>query len=1231
MGEKVQVAAKKPEVKRENLAYHIKNADQSQSMSSPADQVLYLQRTIGNQAVQRLIKSGALQAKLRIGQLGDMYEQEVSKKRVEPSVGPKTAPEMQTTAKKAPKAPTKKEIAGSPLGAGWEKLSVFTLEEENEEKKSKKEPLTKEKEGIGAGEKTAEVAPEKPEAVSISTEDPGQIIEYLKNVTAASSVASYDEAQKVSAEALENQKQQVEQNLPEIPAPTGLPAKKTRSKEKGKLVAPAEKPPSAFEGEKSGKEGEEYKPQVEEAPPPPPVKPTVLGGGEADESGKGDTELSRSAQNELKNVHMDTRNISTNAGERPAVDMTGEADPSQLDSFRGESRTKVQNAKTEASKEINQDFGENDIFPEPTNETLKASKALSSPKKPSGKGDEALSIPSEAIAGLNESLGPVLRERIGKQKEKYDSGKEKFDSDSAKAKVDADKQIANLDNETREKQIEEQNNAKAKVAQSRAEWQIELDSVEQDYQKKASKATEEQREKIAKEKQKGEDKAVEHLEDAEKKAEQEKLKAEKEADQKEKDAKKESKGFWGWVKSAASAVIDGLKKAVNFIYDGLRKAVKLIFEAAKALVKAAIELARMAIVGLIKGLGLILKGLVTVVFAAFPNIAKKINSKIDKGVNVAVDAVNTAADYLKKGVEAVLDFLANTLDKLLGLIQSIYNGIFTVIGMIIRGEFKELMERIGSLVDAAKAMASLLEGSVWGQLLGIDISKPMPGEVGPVALGKTTGELTAPRKYTAESDLTEADVAVEPVATELLEPELIEDLDLRDGEEKIIGERSGDAYSVAGILADFREAEPGVASATTPEHTMESVIGPTRTPVPTMGRAERAAKVWDQMKTFMGKWLSENWGKLLLAVIGALVGIIAANIITGGAILAALPVIMKIVTAVFVGLAIMKAMGYLRTYLSEGWEKNVQPAAKALANAIAVGIVELAMALGFRAIGVGLKAVGKAVKAGAKVVVKGVKRGATATAAGIKSLLKSGAKLVSRSGTAFIRSGKLIFKGLKSGFLKGAKKVKDLVSRLFAKFRFRKFKIVRKGNRIRFLGYINPWVVFYDGELMEVRGERGGGRLKKYERVEVKIPGRRTRTGIVLKNKEMAEQLSKLSDAQRIKAYENLRDIKRLHPTKKFEIHHIATNKNFKWRKKWSKTFENLFNKGGLKLDDDINKILLPSHAGPHPDKYHQWVLERLTNATKRLRKPESIRSALENELTAIAKDFRKNPKLLWP
>ncbi len=50
-----------------------------QSMDTPADHIPFLQRTAGNQAVSRLIKSEALQAKLRIGQPGDVYEQEADR------------------------------------------------------------------------------------------------------------------------------------------------------------------------------------------------------------------------------------------------------------------------------------------------------------------------------------------------------------------------------------------------------------------------------------------------------------------------------------------------------------------------------------------------------------------------------------------------------------------------------------------------------------------------------------------------------------------------------------------------------------------------------------------------------------------------------------------------------------------------------------------------------------------------------------------------------------------------------------------------------------------------------------------------------------------------------------------------------------------------------------------------------------------------------------------------
>jgi hypothetical protein len=79
MAERVQLSVKKPEAKRENKASQTQKKGTSQSISSPVEQILFLQRTIGNQAVGKLIKSRALQAKLRIGQPGDIYEQEADR------------------------------------------------------------------------------------------------------------------------------------------------------------------------------------------------------------------------------------------------------------------------------------------------------------------------------------------------------------------------------------------------------------------------------------------------------------------------------------------------------------------------------------------------------------------------------------------------------------------------------------------------------------------------------------------------------------------------------------------------------------------------------------------------------------------------------------------------------------------------------------------------------------------------------------------------------------------------------------------------------------------------------------------------------------------------------------------------------------------------------------------------------------------------------------------------
>lgn len=80
MSESTRTAAKKPEAsKNVNLVSKARKVDFSHSVNSSVNQIFFLQRTIGNQAVQRLFKAGIIQAKLKISQPNDIYEQEADR------------------------------------------------------------------------------------------------------------------------------------------------------------------------------------------------------------------------------------------------------------------------------------------------------------------------------------------------------------------------------------------------------------------------------------------------------------------------------------------------------------------------------------------------------------------------------------------------------------------------------------------------------------------------------------------------------------------------------------------------------------------------------------------------------------------------------------------------------------------------------------------------------------------------------------------------------------------------------------------------------------------------------------------------------------------------------------------------------------------------------------------------------------------------------------------------
>jgi hypothetical protein len=79
MKKSVSVVETMQENKKEIRSSRNRQADLTKHSSSLSDRVVFLQRTIGNKGVERLIRSSVLQAKLRIGQPGDEYEQEAER------------------------------------------------------------------------------------------------------------------------------------------------------------------------------------------------------------------------------------------------------------------------------------------------------------------------------------------------------------------------------------------------------------------------------------------------------------------------------------------------------------------------------------------------------------------------------------------------------------------------------------------------------------------------------------------------------------------------------------------------------------------------------------------------------------------------------------------------------------------------------------------------------------------------------------------------------------------------------------------------------------------------------------------------------------------------------------------------------------------------------------------------------------------------------------------------
>lgn len=526
----------------------------------------------------------------------------------------------------------------------------------------------------------ASKAPAKAPVVHIKGDNPGSVIQQLGSIAPAEITQAYTQAVGVSGEALGQQRQQAEKVLPAIPTPTGIAPGKAADppKRTGADPVPAFELPAFQSGKQGGNPsaGMNSFPQGSEEADPDQIM----------------EEASRYAANP------------------PEIGLTGEADPSQVESFQAEAKQHMQTVQASELEQTRQDFGENRIQPKPDPGILRSGHAIRSVAPPAFQLKSTGVIPPDVAGYLNPHLEGPLQAYMQNSQAEYQKGKEPFDSGLTTAQSDTKAEVERLKTESSEKQRNEQTAAKAEVSGYRTQWQEEIKTTSGEYDREAGAAAAEKNKEITGIREEKEGEVKRKLSDAETESRQEYKNTKTQAEEKQKqgeaegEQKKKAKNPWEWIKEKGKQLGEAIQKGMNFLFTHLRKAVKTIFDKAKQAVVGLIEAGRKLIVSAIKGFGNVLKGIANTIFARFPGIAKKINGWIDRAVNKALQAVNTIASGLKKGVSAALDFMGKTVDKLFAGVQSLYNGIFSGIGKFLSGEFKI---NFGKALEVAQIAAEI--------------------------------------------------------------------------------------------------------------------------------------------------------------------------------------------------------------------------------------------------------------------------------------------------------------------------------------------------------------------------------------------------------------------------------------------------------------------------------------------------------------------------------------------
>jgi hypothetical protein len=940
-------------------------------------------------------------------------------------------------------------------------------------------------EGQEAESKSVKQEASATEAPAIDSSSSGSVISSLASANPTNFAQGMQIADSAVSKAKQTEKKKAEESLPIIEQPTGL---NDTDKQTEKPTIPPEGTSPNIGITESGQ------PNIIETKVPLPSTPVPS-----------ENVKTASVNEPWSPEHFDFRinqlpttdeSLETSPGEKPPVDLSGEASPQQNDSNLKESNSEVEKQKEESDKATLQDFGENNMYPNIKKETLKSQYTFSETQEWQSEKETLPQLSAETKVALDQKIKEAKGGEIEAEVTKQKAGESDYNSKVENEKKSGLEKIDQETQKTRKTQLEEQKKGKDQVNDERENWKEENKKIKQDFSGKSELEKSKTEKDIDSKVKETDQKVDQEYTKAKKDSKEAEDKAQKDVEDKKKEAKEKEKekSWWDKVTDAISDFFNALKKAVSFIFDTLRKAVKVIIEAAKTLVKGFIELARKFVVGLIKAFAEILKGFVKLALAAFPKLAEKICKAIDKAVEKTVEVINKLAEGLKKVCDFILDSIGKAIDFVLSIYEKVINAILKALEFITVGIIK-IMHGIANMVEAIYNSPDHFLGQATEEFLGTDVTQPLPmGQERTqeeydnlMAKANNTNDTIADENKNNEllskTSITEDDVSVPVLSNAELSPGMLQYINSLPPGEHVLYEQDGDGTGLSAMQSGFVNSEQSIEPSNQIDIKGGSTfdgdrlkVGPDDKVGP-LTTGERTIIVFERIGSAIKKMVSEWWEKnkvyIIAGAVVAALALIAAIILTGGAILGAIPPllegIMLLLTVWSLAESIPKIKDNITNYAVKSFNGFIIPGAKHFARAFAIAAMEI----------IGLIPGAKAGLKGTKSVINILKKEGlaglkTAAKTSIKTMVKTQAqwgkkvfKTAISGAKKTISKGKYILQGLSKGVVSGFKKVDDLI------IYFKKAYSYLKKIRLRIMGLywqigikINPdFIVLMEGKL----------------------------------------------------------------------------------------------------------------------------------------------------------------------